>query len=81
MVATGVVLVGAGMVVTNPVAAPAPDLRIPASERSAGASMPADTSEPALLTAIAADPVEVGPVELVKRLLGRLFAGVVRLGW
>lgn len=77
---TGLALVGATVVVANPVLAPPSDVRIPAVSLSADASASAGVLDPALLKAIAQYPAEPGPAELFKRLLAELVADAAVLG-
>lgn len=77
---TGLALVGAVVVVANPVLAPPSDVRIPAVSLSADASASAGVLDPALLKAIAQYPAEPAPAELFRRLLAELVAGAAVLG-
>ncbi len=77
---TGVALVGAFVVVANPVVAPPADLRVPAVELSAGASASTDVPDQSLLNAIAQDPAEAGLTEVLKRLLAKLVTDAAELG-
>lgn len=70
---TGAALVGATVVVANPVSAPPSDVRVPAVKLSADSSTSSVALDRALLEAIARDHAETNPTAPLKR----LFAGVV----
>jgi hypothetical protein len=70
---TGVALVGATVVVANPVAAPPSDVRVPAVKLSADSTASKAALDQALLDALAQYPGQSGPANL----LNRSVAGVV----
>ncbi|MCV7175792.1 hypothetical protein [Mycolicibacterium sphagni] len=72
---TGVALVGATVVVANPVSAPPSDARVPAVKLSAGSASPAALDR-ALLEAIAQDSAASSPATPFKKLLAGAVADV-----
>ena len=80
IVTTGVALVGATVVVTNPIVAPPADVQVPAVALSAGVGASAAALDQSLLNAIAQDPAQAGPAEVLKRLLARFVADAALLG-
>ncbi|BBZ77021.1 hypothetical protein MANY_23580 [Mycolicibacterium anyangense] len=80
IVITGVVLVGATVVVANPVLVPQSDVRVPPVELSAGSAAPGSMLDRAFLDAIAQQPTDSAPVSVVKRMLAELAANAALLG-
>jgi hypothetical protein len=76
---TGVALVGATVVVANPVSAPPSDARIPAVRLSADSASPAALNR-ALLEAIAHDSAVSSPVAPLKKLLALAVSDVTLFG-
>lgn len=79
IVTTGVALVGAAVVVANPVTAPPSDVRVPAVELS-GATASAGVLDETFLNALARDPSDSGPVTALKRLLAQLVTEATLFG-
>ncbi|WP_059017405.1 hypothetical protein [Mycobacterium sp. M26] len=77
---TGVVLVGATVVVANPVLVPQSDVRVPAVELSAGSAGSGGMFDQALIEAIALQPTDSAPVSALKRMLAELVANATLLG-
>ncbi|GAY17335.1 hypothetical protein [Mycobacterium sp. shizuoka-1] len=77
---TTVALIGATVVVANPVTAPASDVRVPAVTLSAGSTASPAALDRALLDVLAQDHPETRPVELVKRSLAGVVADVALFG-
>ncbi|WP_167099199.1 hypothetical protein [Mycobacterium sp. DL592] len=80
IVTTAVALVGAAVVVANPVSVPQSDVRVPAVELSAGTSSSATTLDQAYINAIALDPTDTGPASALKRMLAELVTHATLLG-
>ncbi|WP_328359375.1 hypothetical protein OG976_06315 [Mycobacterium sp. NBC_00419] len=80
IVTTAVALVGATVVVANPVSVPQSDVRVPAVELSAGASASATIRDQAFIDAIALDPSDTGPASTLKRMLAELVTHATLLG-
>lgn len=80
IVITGVVLVGATVIVANPVHVPQSDVRVPPVELSAGSAAPGSMLDRAFLDAIAQQPTDSAPVSVVKRMLAELAANAALLG-
>lgn len=79
IVTTGVALVGAAVVVANPVMAPPSDVRVPAVELS-GAAASAGALDQTFVNALASDPSDSGPVTALKRLLAQLVTEATLFG-
>jgi len=80
-VTTGVALLGATVVVANPVLTPPNDVRIPAVQLSAGADAPLSMFDRAFLDAIAPDPPDsTSPAGVLKQLLDALAADASLIG-
>jgi hypothetical protein len=79
LLTTGVALVGAAVIVANPIVVPPADIRIPAVHLSVGNRV--DVLDPAFLQAIgAADPVSTNPIGVVHRLLENLVDSATDVG-
>lgn len=81
IMATGVVLVTAAVVVANPVNAPTTDVRIPAIALSSGSSKAVDMLDEDFLRALAPQPAgSTDPVIVLKDLFAALVASAAQLG-
>lgn len=80
IVTTTVALVGAAVVVANPVSVPQTDVRVPAVELSSGTTASATTLDQAFIDAIALDPTDTGPADTLKRMLAELVTHATLLG-
>ena len=75
----GVALVGATVVVANPVSAPPSDVRLPPVKLSADSTASRATLDRALLEAIAQNPAQSGPAELFNRSVAGVVTNVTML--
>jgi hypothetical protein len=77
---TGVALVGATVVVANPVSAPPSDVRVPPVQLSADSTTSNAALDRALLEVIARNPGQSGPASLFKKSVAGVVTNVTLLG-